>query len=90
MNKNELIDCIAEDAKLSKADSKKALDAFIKAVSSTLKSGGKVQLVGFGSMSVAKRSARVGRNPQTGKPIQIRAKKVVKFKASSDLSQKVQ
>jgi DNA-binding protein HU-beta len=90
MNKAQLIDAIAGDAKITKADAKKALDAFIKSTSSALKKGDRVALVGFGSFGVAKRSARTGRNPQTGKPIQIKAKKVVKFKAGSDLAKKVQ
>jgi DNA-binding protein HU-beta len=90
MNKAELIDAIASSAGLTKADSKKALDGFIKATTTALKKGGRVALVGFGSFSVAKRSARTGRNPQTGKEITIPAKKVVKFKAGSDLANVVQ
>ena len=90
MNKAELIDAIASGASLTKADSKKALDAFIKATTVALKKGDRVALVGFGSFSVAKRSARTGRNPQTGKEITIPAKKVVKFKAGSDLADVVQ
>ena len=86
MNKAELIDAIASGADLSKADAKKALDAFIDATSGALKKGGRVALVGFGSFSVAERSARTGRNPQTGKEIKIPAKKIVKFKAGSELS----
>jgi DNA-binding protein HU-beta len=86
MNKAQLIDAIAHDAKLTKADAKKALDAFVKSTTVALKKGDRVALVGFGSFSVAKRSARTGRNPQTGKEIKIAAKKVVKFKAGSDLS----
>jgi DNA-binding protein HU-beta len=86
MNKAELIDAIASGAGLTKADAKKALDAFIDATSKTLKKGGRVALVGFGSFSVAKRNARTGRNPQTGKEIKIAAKNVVKFKAGSELS----
>lgn len=86
MNKAELIDAMAAGADLSKADAKKALDAFVDATSSALKSGDRVALVGFGSFSVSTRAARVGRNPQTGKEIQIAAKKVVKFKAGADLS----
>jgi DNA-binding protein HU-beta len=86
MNKAQLIDAIAHEAKLTKADAKKSLDAFIKATTVSLKKGDRVALVGFGSFSVAKRSARTGRNPQTGKEIKIAAKKVVKFKAGSDLS----
>jgi DNA-binding protein HU-beta len=86
MNKAELIEAIATDAGLSKADSKKALDAFITATTKSLKKGDRVALVGFGSWSVSKRSARTGRNPQTGKEIKIPAKKVVKFKAGAELS----
>jgi DNA-binding protein HU-beta len=86
MNKAQLIDAIAHEAKLTKADAKKSLDAFIKSTTVALKKGDRVALVGFGSFSVAKRSARTGRNPQTGKEIKIAAKKVVKFKAGSDLS----
>jgi DNA-binding protein HU-beta len=86
MNKAELIEAIANGAKLTKADAGRALDATIEAVSKNLKKGDRISLVGFGSFSVAKRAARIGRNPQTGKEIKIAAKKVVKFKAGSDLS----
>ena len=86
MNKAQLIDAIAANAGLTKADAKKALDAFVKATAQALKKGDRVALVGFGSFSVAKRSARIGRNPQTGKEIKIPAKKVVKFKSGSDLT----
>ena len=86
MNKAQLIDAIAANAGLTKADAKKALDAFIKATTLALKKGDRVALVGFGSFSVSKRSARTGRNPQSGKEIKIPAKKVVKFKAGSDLA----
>jgi DNA-binding protein HU-beta len=86
MNKSELIEAMADGAGISKADAKRALDAFIDATSGTLKKGGRVALVGFGSFSISERSARTGRNPQTGKEIQIAAKKVVKFKAGAELS----
>jgi len=89
MNKAELIDAMAAGANLSKADAKKALDAFVDATSGALKGGDRVALVGFGSFSVSTRAARVGRNPQTGKEIQIAAKKVVKFKAGADLAKTV-
>ncbi len=89
MNKAELINAMAENADLTKADAKKALEGFIGATSNALKKGERVALVGFGSFSVSKRSARKGRNPQTGKEIQIAAKKVVKFKAGNDLTEKV-
>ncbi|NQW35460.1 MAG: HU family DNA-binding protein [Flavobacteriales bacterium] len=86
MNKSELIDAMAADAGISKASAKKALDCMMGCVSSTLKGGGRVSLVGFGSWSVSNRAARDGRNPQTGATIKIAAKNVVKFKAGADLS----
>ena len=86
MNKAELIEAMASDANLTKADAKRALDSFINATSGALKKGDRVALVGFGSFSVSKRAARKGRNPQTGKEINIAAKKVVKFKPGNDLS----
>ncbi|MBU2527119.1 MAG: HU family DNA-binding protein [Flavobacteriaceae bacterium] len=89
MNKTELIDAIAADAGISKAAAKKALESVLGNVSKTLKKGGRVSLVGFGSWSVSKRSAREGRNPQTGATIKIAAKNVVKFKAGAELSDAV-
>ncbi len=89
MNKAELIEAIANSTKSTKADAGRALDATIEAVSKALKKGDRISLVGFGSFSVAKRSARIGRNPQTGKEIKIAAKKVVKFKAGSELATNV-
>ena len=89
MNKAELIDAMASEANLTKADAKRALDAFVGATTKALKKGDRVALVGFGSFGVAKRAARTGRNPQTGKEIKIAAKKVVKFKAGSELSASV-
>ncbi len=89
MNKAELIEAIAKDASMTKADAKKALDAFIDATSAALKKGERISLVGFGSFSVTKRSERKGRNPQTGKEIKIPAKKVVKFKPGSELADQV-
>lgn len=86
MNKTELIDVIAAEAGISKVEAKKALEAFLGSVEKTLKEGGKVSLVGFGSWSVTQKPEREGRNPQTGKTIKIAAKKVVKFKAGSELS----
>ena len=85
MNKSELIDAMASGAGISKAAAKLALDAFTGSVGTTLAKGGKVALVGFGSFSISARAAREGRNPQTGKTIQIAAKNVVKFKAGSGL-----
>jgi DNA-binding protein HU-beta len=86
MNKAELISAIAEEAGLSKADSKKALDGFIKSVSEALKSGDKVSLIGFGSFSISEKAARQGINPATKKQITIAAKKVVKFKTGAELA----
>ena len=89
MNKAQLIEAIAKDAKLTKVESKRALGALITATTKALGKGDRVALVGFGSFSVSKRAARKGRNPQTGKEIKIAAKKVVKFKAGAVLVKKV-
>jgi DNA-binding protein HU-beta len=89
MNKAQLIDSMAEKAGLSKADAKKALDAFIATTTDALKAGDRVALIGFGSYSISERSARTGRNPQTGKEIKIPAKKIVKFKAGAELADAV-
>jgi DNA-binding protein HU-beta len=89
MNKGELIDKIAKDAKVTKGQAGDALDSFINAVGSSLSKGGKVTLVGFGTFSVSRRAARKGRNPRTGKEINIKARRVAKFKAGSDLAKKV-
>ena len=86
MNKAELIDAIATDSGLTKADATRALNSFVNTTSSALKKGDRISLVGFGSFSVSERAARTGRNPQTGATINIAAKKVVKFKAGADLS----
>ncbi len=85
MNKTELVSSIAEKAGLSKADSKKALDACVESIAEVLKAGDKISLVGFGTFSVSERPARQGINPATKAPISIPAKKVAKFKAGSDL-----
>jgi len=90
MNKAQLIDAMASKAGLTKADAKKALDAFVDATSGALKKKDRVALVGFGSFSVSDRKKRTGRNPQNGKEIVIPAKKVIKFKAGSDLSGELQ
>ena len=86
MNKAELISAIAAKSGLTKVDSQKSLNAVIEAITEAVKSGERVSLVGFGSFSVVERSARTGRNPQTGKEIKIKAKKVVRFKAGADLA----
>jgi DNA-binding protein HU-beta len=89
MNKAELIATIAEEAGITKTQANTALDAFVGAVTKTLKKGDKVTLVGFGTFSVSKRAARNGRNPQTGEVIKIKARKVARFKAGKELSGKI-
>lgn len=89
MNRVELVREMAEKAQLSQVDCKKALEAFIWTMSETLPKNEKVVLMGFGTFSVTERSARKGRNPQTGKLMQIPAKKVVKFKAGVELQEKI-
>lgn len=89
MNKQELISAMAEKAGLTKADADKALKAFVDTVKETLAKDDSIQLIGFGTFSVSERSARTGRNPQTGKEIQIAAKKVAKFKAGKALDEAV-
>lgn len=89
MNKSELISKMADDSGISKAQAQSALNSMIEGVGGSMKKGDKVTLVGFGTWSVSRRNARTGRNPQTGAEIQIKAKNVVKFKAGSDLSGKV-
>ena len=81
MNKTELVDAMAKKAGLSKKDAEAAVKAFTDVVTAELKKGGKVQLVGFGTFEVTKRSARTGRNPQTGATMKIAASKAPKFKA---------
>lgn len=87
MNKTEFINAVAEKSGLSKVDAKKAVEAFVETVSSELKEGGKVDLLGFGSFSVAEKSARKGVNPKTKQPIEIPARKSVKFKAGAELTE---
>ncbi len=85
MTKAELVSKIAKDAKISKASAEKALNSLTNNVTNTLKKGGKITLTGFGTFSVVERKARKGRNPQTGKDINIPATKVAKFKAGKNL-----
>ena len=90
MNKGDLINKIAQGAKITKAQATDALNAVLDSIASELKSDdGKVTLIGFGTFSVSKRDARSGRNPQTGQTITIDAKKVVKFKPGKELSDSV-
>ncbi len=83
MTKAELIATIGKDARISKAAAENAINAFTMAVTKALKKGDKLTLTGFGTFSVVKRRARIGRNPQTGKEIKIGATKVAKFKAGN-------
>ena len=85
MNKTELIEHIAHNADLSKMGAARALEATLSAVRQTLKKGGTVSLVGFGTFSVSKRAARTGRNPRTGEAIKIKASKVPKFSPGKPL-----
>lgn len=89
MTKAELISSVAEKSGLKKVAAEKAVAAFIASVTETLKSGGKLSLVGFGTFSTAKRAARKGQNPQTGKKINIPAATVPKFKAGKTLKEAV-
>lgn len=86
MNKAELVTAMAEKSGLTKASAEKALNALTETITESMKKGERVGLVGFGSFSVAERSARTGRNPQTGKEIKIPAKKVVKYKPGADMA----
>ena len=90
MNKSELISAMAAESQMSKADAKKALDAFITSVTNAMKAGDKVSLVGFGTFSVSERAERTGINPSTKATITIPAKKVAKFKAGAELSAAVE
>jgi DNA-binding protein HU-beta len=89
MTKAELISAVAAGAGLKKVEAEKAVGAFIATVTATLKKGDKLSLVGFGTFSTAKRAARKGQNPQTGKKINIAAATVPKFKAGKSLKEAV-
>ena len=89
MNKQELIAKVAAQADISKAAAAKVVDAFTSSVTSALKSGDTVTLIGFGTFAVSQRAARIGRNPQTGAVIKIKARKVPKFKAGKEFSTKI-
>lgn len=89
INKPELIDLIAKKGNISKTEAKKVLELTIEAISEALAKGEDVTLIGFGTFKITELAGRTGRNPQTGKAMQIKAKKVVRFKAGSDLSDKV-
>ena len=89
MNKSELIEHIASEADVSKATAERALEAITEGVKRTLKKGGSVTLVGFGSFTVGKRAARIGRNPRTGAEVKIKARKVPKFTPGKGLKDAV-
>lgn len=86
MNKADLIDKIAKDARISKTASAKAIESLVDGITRALKKGDRVALVGFGTFTVSRRKARVGRNPQTGEQIEIKARKVARFRPGKDLS----
>ena len=87
MNKNELITMVADKCGMSKADVSKTVDATLEAITDALKKNDDVRLVGFGTYTVTERGASEGRNPRTGEPIQIPARKQIKFRAGKQLSE---
>jgi DNA-binding protein HU-beta len=89
VNKNELIAAVSQRANLSKVDAAQAVDAMVETIESTLRSGGDVRIVGFGTFSITNRAATTGRNPRTGEAIQIPASKQPKFKAGAPLKEAV-
>lgn len=89
MNKTEFVEAIAKTAGLTKADAARAVEAGIEVITKALKKGDAVQITGFGTFAVAKRAARKGRNPATGKEIKIAASKAPKFKAGAVLKKAV-
>lgn len=89
MNKQDLISYIADKADLPKIKAQAAIEALIEGIEFTLKRGGKVSLVGFGTFSISERAASTGRNPRTGETIQIKASKQPKFKAGKELKDAV-
>jgi DNA-binding protein HU-beta len=90
MNKSELVEAIANGSGVTKAEASKVIDVFMMTVTDVLKNGDQLVLPGFGSFSTALRSARSGRNPQTGQAIEIKASRVAKFKAGKTLKEAVQ
>ena len=90
MNKSELVEAIANGSGVTKADANRVLDTFMQTVTHALKAGDQVVLPGFGSFKTANRSARTGRNPQTGQAIEIKASRVAKFQAGKSLKEAVQ
>lgn len=90
MNKSELVEAIASSAELSKASAQRAVEAFVDCITSALQQDDSVSLVGFGTFTISERAARTGRNPQTGEPINIKAKKLPVFKAGKALKEAVE
>jgi DNA-binding protein HU-beta len=89
MNKSELVDAVASDSGLTRADASRAVESFVTIVNKTLKKGDEVALTGFGKFSVVKRAARTGVNPRTGEKVKIKASKAPKFTAGATLKQNV-
>lgn len=89
MTKAELVEGIARQTKLSKADSERAVNAFISIAKATIRRDGRFPLAGFGTFVLVNRKARTGRNPQTGQPIQIKASRIVRFRPGKELSESV-
>jgi len=89
MTKEQLVEKIAKDAKMTKVQARRAMDSMFDGITKSLKKDGKISFVGFGTFTVSKRKARTGRNPQTGQPIKIAAAKVPKFKAGKKLRQAI-
>lgn len=90
MNKNDLIKSIARSAQITKIAAQRGLDGLLSTLSSAMKDGRRVTLLGFGSFSVVDRAPRTGRNPKTGEPVPIPQRRVVKFRPAKDLSVKIQ
>jgi len=89
MNKSELVQAVAEAVEISKADATRAIDAVLESITKALTDGNQVTLIGFGTFSVRERASRTGRNPRTGKPINIKAAKVPVFKPGKALKDSV-
>ncbi len=89
MNKGELIERVAKEAKITKVEASRAIDSVFSSIRKTLKRGEKTSLVGFGTFSVTRRKARTGRNPQTGEPLRIPARRVVRFSSGKALKETI-
>lgn len=89
MNKGELIERVAKEAKITKVEASRAIDSVFTSIRKTLKRGEKTSLVGFGTFSVTRRKARTGRNPQTGEPLRIPARRVVRFTSGKALKETI-